>query len=45
MEDLYTKVREEVAREKKAESDKRKKEREDRLLVGDDDMDTDKPGY
>ena len=47
LEELYTRAREEVAREKKAESEKKKKEKEDRLLDGDgDDMDTmDKPGY
>ena len=45
LEDLYTKAREEIAREKKAESEKKKKEREDRLLDGDDKMETDKPGY
>ena len=45
LEELYTRAREEVAREKKAEAEKKKKDKEDRLLEGDDDdMDTDKPG-
>ena len=44
-EQVFNTAKEVVIKEKKAENDKRKKEREDRLLEADEYMDTAKPGY